>query len=130
MSGLSRTPGKRVGVNSPPRVRIPLPPPARPMNRPREGPFSLAVRNLFGRSRARAFPYTPSIYRGQVRGKSLPRTPGDRLPLHVRRADRPGRWSVGGINGLALQVTATGARRRGSRLCVADRHREQGWGNA
>jgi hypothetical protein len=27
MSGLSRTPGKRVGVNSPPRVRIPLPPP-------------------------------------------------------------------------------------------------------
>lgn len=27
MSGLSRTPGKRVGVYSPPRVRIPLPPP-------------------------------------------------------------------------------------------------------
>ena len=27
MSGLSRTPGKRVGVNSPPRVRIPLYPP-------------------------------------------------------------------------------------------------------
>ncbi len=27
MSGLSRTPGKRVWVNSPPRVRIPLPPP-------------------------------------------------------------------------------------------------------
>gem|GEM_PF-5049413 len=29
MSGLSRTPGKRVWVNSPPRVRIPLPPPPR-----------------------------------------------------------------------------------------------------
>ena len=27
MSGLSRTPGKRVWVNSPPRVRIPLAPP-------------------------------------------------------------------------------------------------------
>src|SRR5690606_15562204 len=27
MSGLSRTPGKRVGVNSPSGVRIPLPPP-------------------------------------------------------------------------------------------------------
>jgi hypothetical protein len=27
MSGLSRTPGKRVGVHSPPRVRIPLSPP-------------------------------------------------------------------------------------------------------
>jgi hypothetical protein len=31
MSGLSRTPGKRVGVNSPPRVRIPLPPPQAPL---------------------------------------------------------------------------------------------------
>jgi hypothetical protein len=29
MSGLSRTPGKRVGVHSPPRVRIPLSPPIR-----------------------------------------------------------------------------------------------------
>ena len=28
MSGLSRTPGKRVWVNSPPGVRIPLSPPA------------------------------------------------------------------------------------------------------
>ena len=27
MSGLSRTPGKRVGAKNPPRVRIPLPPP-------------------------------------------------------------------------------------------------------
>ena len=30
MSGLSRTPGKRVGVNSPPRVRILLSPPRGP----------------------------------------------------------------------------------------------------
>ena len=37
MSGLSRTPGKRVWVNSPPRVRIPLPPPERPLT---EGFFS------------------------------------------------------------------------------------------
>ncbi len=35
MSGLSRTPGKRVGVNSPPRVRIPpLPPVFRNFNGP------------------------------------------------------------------------------------------------
>ena len=34
MSGLSRTPGKRVGVNSPPRVRIPLPPPPWCVRRP------------------------------------------------------------------------------------------------
>src|SRR5882672_11406320 len=39
MSGLSRTPGKRVGVNSPPRVRIPLSPPEARMKRPRKGPF-------------------------------------------------------------------------------------------
>ena len=34
MSGLSRTPGKRVGVNSPPRVRIPLSPPPSPSQSP------------------------------------------------------------------------------------------------
>ena len=38
MSGLSRTPGKRVGVNSPPRVRIPLSPPFSPMS---DGSFSV-----------------------------------------------------------------------------------------
>jgi hypothetical protein len=31
MSGLSRTPGKRVWVNSPPRVRIPPAPPNKPL---------------------------------------------------------------------------------------------------
>ena len=34
MSGLSRTPGKRVRVNSPPRVRIPPSPPGPPFPRP------------------------------------------------------------------------------------------------
>jgi hypothetical protein len=33
MSGLSRTPGKRVRVHSPPRVRIPPSPPATPGNK-------------------------------------------------------------------------------------------------
>jgi hypothetical protein len=32
MSGLSRTPGKRVGANNPPRVRIPLSPPVTPLS--------------------------------------------------------------------------------------------------
>jgi hypothetical protein len=31
MSGLSRTPGKRVGANNPPRVRIPILPPNGPV---------------------------------------------------------------------------------------------------
>ena len=34
MSGLSRTPGKRVWVNSPPRVRIPPVPPIRKKDAP------------------------------------------------------------------------------------------------
>ena len=38
MSGLSRTPGKRVWVNSPPRVRIPLPPPTVRPKKPAEPP--------------------------------------------------------------------------------------------
>jgi hypothetical protein len=37
---------------------------------------------------------------------------------------------VGCIDGLALQVTATGARPWVLRLCVADRHLERGWNNA
>ena len=31
-------------------------------------------------------------------------------PLEVRRLVQPGRWSVGGLDGLALQVTDSGAR--------------------
>jgi hypothetical protein len=47
MSGLSRTPGKRVGVNSPPRVRIPLPPPAPPAHA-RPCHSRLAIQRRFG----------------------------------------------------------------------------------
>ena len=42
MSGLSRTPGKRVWVNSPPRVRIPLAPPKPIKNAPSARFFMLA----------------------------------------------------------------------------------------
>ena len=41
MSGLSRTPGKRVWVNSPPRVRIPLAPPKQKPLLTSAGAFSL-----------------------------------------------------------------------------------------
>ena len=59
MSGLSRTPGKRVGVNSPPRVRIPLSPPvvhllcaacsaAKPQKAPPAGALSISGSLLRG----------------------------------------------------------------------------------
>jgi hypothetical protein len=44
MSGLSRTPGKRVWVNSPPRVRIPLAPPKNQIKKRLIGAFLLPVR--------------------------------------------------------------------------------------
>ena len=46
MSGLSRTPGKRVWVNSPPRVRIPLAPPRNHKKTRFEARFFMANRTL------------------------------------------------------------------------------------
>ncbi len=48
MSGLSRTPGKRVWVNSPPRVRIPPSPPISFLekNRPSAIAYAAASNNL------------------------------------------------------------------------------------
>ena len=48
MSGLSRTPGKRVWVNSPPRVRIPLAPPKQKPLLTTAGAFSLVEFELNG----------------------------------------------------------------------------------
>ena len=42
---------------------------------------------------------------------------------------RPGRWSVGGVDGLALQVTESGARSWVLRLSVGGRQREMGLGS-
>ena len=50
-------------------------------------------------------------------------------PLEVRRLTRPGRWSVDGVDGLALQVTSTGARSWVLRLSTAGRQREMGLGS-
>ena len=41
----------------------------------------------------------------------------------------PGRWSVGGVDGLALQVTAAGARSWVLRISVAGKQREMGLGS-
>ena len=50
-------------------------------------------------------------------------------PLEVRRLTKPGRWSVGGVDGLALQVSAAGARSWILRIRVAGTQREMGLGS-
>jgi hypothetical protein len=59
----------------------------------------------------------------------MPRKARELSPLEVRRLARPGRWSVGGVDGLALQVTATGARSWVLRITVAGKQREMGLGS-
>jgi len=59
----------------------------------------------------------------------MPRKAKELSPLEVRRLMRPGRWSVGGVDGLALQVTSTGARSWVLRVTVAGKQREMGLGN-
>lgn len=50
-------------------------------------------------------------------------------PLEVRRLTKPGRWSVGGVDGLALQVFRLGARSWVLRVRVAGTQREMGLGS-
>ena len=59
----------------------------------------------------------------------MPRKARELSPLEVRRLSQPGRWSVGGVDGLALQVTATGARSWVLRLSLAGKQREMGLGS-
>ena len=58
----------------------------------------------------------------------MPRKAKELSPLEVRRLVQPGRWSVGGADGLALQVTGTGARSWVLRVRVAGKQREMGLG--
>ena len=59
----------------------------------------------------------------------MPRKAKELSPLEVRRLLKPGRWSVGGIDGLGLQVTESGARSWVLRLTVAGKQREMGLGS-
>jgi len=59
----------------------------------------------------------------------MPRKARELSALEVRRLAVPGRWSVGGVDGLALQVSASGARSWVLRLSVAGRQREMGLGS-
>jgi len=60
----------------------------------------------------------------------MPRKAKELSPLQVHRLVQPGRWSVGGVDGLALQVTSTGARSWVLRIrATAGRRREMGLGS-
>lgn len=59
----------------------------------------------------------------------MPRKAKELSPLEVRRLSQPGRWSVGGVDGLALQVTRSGAKSWVLRLTVAGKQREMGLGS-
>lgn len=59
----------------------------------------------------------------------MPRKARELSPLEVRRLSRPGRWSVGGVDGLAIQVSESGAKSWVLRMSVAGRQREMGLGS-
>ncbi|WP_199873492.1 site-specific integrase [Ideonella sp. A 288] len=59
----------------------------------------------------------------------MPRKARELSALEVRRLAQPGRWSVGGVDGLALQVTAGGARSWVLRVTINGRQREMGLGS-
>jgi integrase len=59
----------------------------------------------------------------------MPRKARELSPLEVRRLMLPGRWSVGGTDGLALQVTTSGARSWVLRVAIGGRQREMGLGS-
>lgn len=59
----------------------------------------------------------------------MPRKARELSPLEVRRLSQPGRWRVGGVDGLALQITGQGARSWLLRVRVGGRQREMGLGS-
>ena len=59
----------------------------------------------------------------------MPRKARELSPLEVRRLRRPGRSCVGGVDGLALQVTAAGSKSWVLRIAVAGKQREMGLGS-
>ncbi len=59
----------------------------------------------------------------------MPRKAKELSSLEVRRLTRPGRWSVGGVDGLALQVTQSGSQSWVLRFRIGGRQREMGLGS-
>ena len=61
-------------------------------------------------------------------GDQMPKIPKEMGPLEVSRLTSPGLHSVGGVTGLMLQVTATGARSWILRVKVGSKRRDMGLG--
>ena len=59
----------------------------------------------------------------------MPRKARELSSLEVRRLTTPGRWSVGGVDGLALQVTGPDARSWVLRVTAGGKQRELGLGS-
>jgi integrase len=59
----------------------------------------------------------------------MPRKAKELSSLEVRRLIRPGRWSVGGVDGLALQTTRSGSQSWVLRFRIGGRQRETGLGS-
>src|SRR5450631_1696398 len=59
----------------------------------------------------------------------MPRKAKELSSLEVRRLSRPGRWSVGGVDGLGLQVTQSGTQSWVLRFRIGARQREMGLGS-
>jgi hypothetical protein len=59
----------------------------------------------------------------------MPRKAKEPSPLEVRRLLTLGCWSVGGVDGLALRVTASGPRSWVLRLAVSGKQRDMGLGS-
>jgi integrase len=58
----------------------------------------------------------------------MPKKASELSSLAVRNLKRPGHYSVGGVAGLALQITNSGARSWVLRVCVGSRRRDMGLG--
>lgn len=58
----------------------------------------------------------------------MPRKAKELGPLDVSRLTKPGRWAVGGVDGLCLRVTDAGARSWVLRVMMAGARREMGLG--
>ena len=114
------------------RVRIPPAPPRPPLNEAPKGAFFIGKMTETSSTGVRGNPTQSGHFWwvvGGVGGLGMPRKARELSPLEVGRLIKPGRWSVGGVDGLALQVTATGARSWVLRLSAAGRRHEMGLGS-
>ena len=65
---------------------------------------------------------------GRSEGNHVPKKAKELSALAVSRMTAPGRWAVGGVDGLALLVAESGARSWVLRVMVGGKRREMGLG--